>query len=151
MPQSLSAIFIHSTWSTKERHPFLRDATLRARTHEYLGGVSNQLGCPPIIVGGVEDHVHVLARFARTGSVADWIKEMKRVSSTWIKDLDPSVSKFQWQAGYGAFSVSYSNVAKVERYIANQESHHRKQTFQDEFRQFLRKHGIEWDERYVWD
>ncbi|NUM56948.1 MAG: transposase [Candidatus Hydrogenedentes bacterium] len=151
MPQSHSAIFIHATWSTKERYPFLRDAGVRGRMCEYVGGVSGKLGCAPIIVGGVEDHVHILARVARTECVADWIKEMKRASSAWVKEADASVRKFQWQAGYGAFSVSYSNIGSVERYIANQDAHHRKQTFQDEFRRFLRKHGIEWDERYVWD
>ena len=151
MPQSLAAIYIHATWSTKERVPFLRDAGLRARMFEYIGGVSNNLDCTPIIVGGVEDHVHILARFARTTSTSDWIKEIKRGSSAWAKDIDPTTRKFQWQAGYGAFSVSYSNIGRVERYIANQEAHHRKQTFQDEYREFMRKHGIELDERYVWD
>ncbi|MDZ4859205.1 MAG: transposase [Candidatus Hydrogenedentes bacterium] len=151
MSQSLSAIYLHTTWSTKERFPFLRDAGLRAHMHEYIGGVSNNLGCTPIIVGGVEDHVHILARFARTTTTADWIKEMKRASSAWVKGIDTSARKFQWQAGYGAFSVSYSNIGRVERYIANQEEHHRKLTFQEEFRQFMRKHGVEWDERYVWD
>ncbi|MBM3289073.1 MAG: hypothetical protein FJY92_02885, partial [Candidatus Hydrogenedentes bacterium] len=102
MSQSLSAIFIHATWSTKERAPFLGDASHRARMHEYLGGASNTLGCSPIIVGGIDDHVHVLARVARTESVADWVKEMKRVSSAWAKDLDPALRRFQWQAGYGA-------------------------------------------------
>ncbi len=88
MPQSLAAIYIHATWSTKERVPFLRDAGLRTRMFEYIGGVSNNLECTPIIVGGVEDHVHILARFARTTFTADWIKEIKRGSSAWVKDID---------------------------------------------------------------
>jgi len=79
------------------------------------------------------------------------MKEMKRASSAWAKDIDADLQKLQWQSGYGAFSVSHSNVGRVEQYIANQEAHHRKQTFQDEFREILRKHGIEWDEKYVWD
>jgi REP element-mobilizing transposase RayT len=149
MAQSLSAIYIHATWSTKDRVPFLRDAKLRTRMFEYIGGVSTNHGCTPIILGGIEDHVHILARIARTISIADWIKEMKRASSAWVKD--PTVHKFQWQSGYGAFSVSHSNIARVEQYIANQESHHQKQTFQDELRELLQKHGIEWDEKCVWD
>lgn len=119
--------------------------------HEYLGGASNALGCKPVIVGGVEDHVHVFAHIARTISVSDWIKEMKRVSSIWIKSVDSSAEKFQWQAGYGVFSVSLSNMEKVKEYIAAQEAHHKKLSFQDELRQLLRKHNIEWDERYIWD
>ena len=119
--------------------------------HEYLGGASNTLGCQPVIVGGVEDHVHVLAHVARTVSVSDWIKEIKRVSSIWVKGAEKSADKFQWQAGYGVFSVSLSNMDRVKDYISAQEAHHKKLTFQDEFLQLLRKHKIEWDERYIWD
>ena len=151
MPQSFSCLLVHATWSTKERRPLLSDPDLRVRMHEYLGGASNALGCKPVIVGGVEDHVHVLAHIARTISVSDWIKEMKRVSSIWIKSVDSSAEKFQWQAGYGVFSVSLSNMEKVKEYIAAQEAHHKKLSFQDELRQLLRKHNIEWDERYIWD
>ncbi|MCC6794656.1 MAG: IS200/IS605 family transposase [Candidatus Hydrogenedentes bacterium] len=151
MPQSFSCLLVHATWSTKDRRPILSDSDLRVRMHEYLGGASNTLGCQPVIVGGVEDHVHVLAHIARTISVSDWIKEIKRVSSIWVKDIDKSKDKFQWQAGYGVFSVSFSSMDKVKNYIAGQEEHHKKQTFQDELRQLLRKHEIEWDERYIWD
>ena len=119
--------------------------------HSFLGGISKKLDCPPILVGGVEDHVHLLARHGRTITQADWVKELKRGSSLWIKERDPQLSDFAWQAGYGVFSVSTSNVDAVTDYIARQEEHHRKSTFQDEFRAMLRKHRIEWDERYVWD
>jgi REP element-mobilizing transposase RayT len=151
MPQSLSAVYLHLVFSTKDRQPLLRDPALRSETHAYLGGVSKQLDCLPVIIGGVEDHVHILARHARTISQADWVKELKRVSSIWIKERDPSLRDFAWQSGYGVFSVSTSNLETVERYIANQEEHHRKTTFQDEYRAFLRRHGITWDEQYVWD
>lgn len=101
-------------------------------------------------MGGVADHVHLLARFGRTITQADWIKELKRVSNLWLKD-EGGLAGFAWQAGYADFSVSQSNVSEVRRYIANQERLHRTMTFQDEVRALLRKHEIEWDERYIWD
>jgi putative transposase len=151
MPQALSATYLHVIFSTKERRPFLRDPVLRNRLHEYLGGVSKQLDCHPVRIGGVEDHVHLLCRLSRTISMAEWIKELKRVSSLWIKQADSAFRDFAWQGGYAAFSVSVSNLQRVERYIANQESHHRRMSFQDELRLLLEKHKIEWDERYLWD
>lgn len=151
MPQSLSSVYLHLIFSTKGREPWLSDAALRAETFAYLGGISKQLDCPPVAVGGVADHVHLLARFGRGVTQSDWVKELKRVSSLWIKERDPSLKGFAWQSGFGIFSVSPSALEKVEAYIANQEEHHRKVTFQDEFRAFLKKHRIEWDERYVWD
>jgi REP-associated tyrosine transposase len=150
MPQSLSAVYIHVTFSTKDRRPFLREKPLRASLHAYLGGISKTLECPPIIVGGVEDHVHLLCRFGRTITQADWLKELKRVSNGWLKDQGGNYADFEWQNGYASFSVSQSNLEKVKRYIATQEEHHRKATFQDELRALLRKHGLEFDERYVW-
>lgn len=151
MPQSLSAVYNHLVFSTKDRRPFLKDKEIRDELHAYLAGVSNQVDCPLIIVGGVEDHVHLLARQARTISLADWIKELKRVSSLWIKERDVQHAKFSWQSGYGAFSVSVSKLEAVREYILNQEQHHRRKTFQDEFRAILTKHAVEWDEQYVWD
>ena len=151
MPQSLSAVYVHLVFSTKERRPFLRDQKLRQALHAYLGGISKTLDCPPIIVGGIEDHVHLLARFGRTITQADWMKELKRVSNLWLKEQSPGYSDFQWQGGYAAFSVSQSNLDQVRAYIAKQEEHHRKLNFQDELRLLLRKHNVEWDERYMWD
>lgn len=151
MPQSLSSVHLHLVFSTKNREPFFSDCDLRAEAHAYLGGISKSLDCPPLIVGGVEDHVHVLARQSRTISQAEWVKELKRVSSIWLKKCDPAFEKFAWQAGYGIFSVSASQLESVHRYIVNQEEHHRKVTFKDEYRAFLRRHEIEWDEDYVWD
>ncbi len=151
MPQSLSAVYLHAVFSTKERWPYLRDPAFRAEVHSVLAGITNRLDCPPVEIGGMEDHVHVLARFGRTITLAEWIKEMKRPCTQWINDTGPGKCRFAWQAGYGIFSVSPSNVDAVQKYILEQEERHKKVTFQDEFRALLRKHGLEWDERYVWD
>lgn len=151
MPQSLSAVYVHLVFSTKERRPFLRDPAMREALHAQLGGISKTLECPPIRVGGIEDHVHILARLARTISQAEWVKELKRVSNLWLKQQATDFTAFEWQGGYAAFSVSQSNLEQVTDYINNQEQHHRKSSFQDELRALLRRHQIAWDERYVWD
>lgn len=151
MPQSLSAVYVRLVFSTKGRLPFLRDITVRTEMHAYLGGVSKQLDCAPLIVGGIEDHVPVLGRTGRSITQSDWVKELKRVSSGWVKERDAASGAFAWQSGYGAFSVSASRLDAVREYIAAQEEHHRQRTFQDEFRGLLRKHAVECDERYVWD
>jgi putative transposase len=150
MPQSLSAVYIHLVFSTKERRPFLRDETVRESLHSYLGGISKQLKCAPIIAGGMEDHVHLLARFGRTITQAEWVKELKRVSNLWLKEQH-SIRDFEWQGGYADFSVSASNLEQVKKYITNQLQHHRKMNFQDELRTLLRRYHLEWDERYIWD
>ena len=118
MPQSLSAVYIHLVFSTKERRVFLRDKTVSDALHAYLGGVSKQLECPPIRIGGAEDHVHVLARLGRTITQAEWVKELKRISNIWLKEQARQYADFQWQAGYAAFSVSQSNLEQVAEYIA---------------------------------
>jgi REP-associated tyrosine transposase len=151
MPQSLAAVYIHLVFSTKDRRPNLADKALRDRLHAEIGEISKRLGCPPILTGGVEDHVHLLARFGRTITQAEWVKEIKRVANLWLKEQDAKFSEFEWQGGYADFSVSKSNLKDVERYIANQEEHHRRMTFQEEVLAMLQKHGLEWDERYLWD
>lgn len=151
MSQSLSSVYLHLIFSTKEREPWLQDPILRAECHAFLGGVSKQMDCPPVIVGGIADHVHLLARFGRGVTQSVWVKEIKRVSSRWLKERDARLAGFAWQAGYGVFSVSPSALEAVEKYIHGQEEHHRKLSFQDEFRKFLQKHRVEWDERHVWD
>ncbi len=103
MSQSLSNVIIHIIFSTKDRRPFLADKDIREQMHAELGGTSKTLNCPPIIAGGVEDHIHFLARQSRTITLADWIKELKRVTSIWIKEKGPQFKDFGWQAGYGAF------------------------------------------------
>jgi putative transposase len=151
MPQSLSNLLVHLIFSTKERRPFLRAVAHRTALQRYLGGVSARLDCPVVCVGGTEDHVHCLARQARTITVAEWVKELKRVSSKWAKTQDAALEAFQWQAGYAAFSVSQPLSRTVQRYIERQEEHHRTYDFQTELRQMLAAHGVEYDERYVWD
>jgi len=151
VPQSLSQIYVHVAFSTKDRRPFLRDKNYREQLHAYLAGGCKNQECPPLIVGGFEDHVHVLCRLSRNLSVADLVRELKRGSSKWAKDLSPQLGGFGWQRGYGAFSVSPSHVAALRKYIGNQEEHHRRESFQEEFRRICGKYGIEIDERYVWD
>lgn len=151
MPQSLSNLLVHTVFSTAGRRPFLADRALREETHHYLGGVANVKGAQSLGVGGVEDHVHMLIVLPRTLSIADLIRDLKRGSSLWIKDRDPAVADFAWQSGYGAFSVGQTETDIVLEYIRHQEDHHRVQTFQEEYRAFLNKYGIKYDERYVWD
>ncbi len=151
MPQSLAKILVHTVFSTKERQPFLRDEVLRHELHRYLGGILSQLDCQPIIVGGVEDHVHTLSALSRTCEAAAMVKELKRGSSLWLKTKDRGLQDFGWQNGYGIFSIGFSQIASVRDYIANQYEHHRKVTFQDEFRLLLKRYEIPFDERYIWD
>ena|ERR1022692_295179 len=147
MSQSLSAVHIHIVFSTKERRRYLQAPELQVELHAYLGGISNGLGCPPLIVGGVQDHVHILGRQSRTITLADWVRDLKSSSSTWIKERNPSLSQFSWQGGYGAFSVDTSGVEQVRAYIRNQEEHHRAWSFQDEFRKLLAEHDLTWSEK----
>ena len=151
MPQSFSAVAVHLVFSTKTRQSFFTNVEQRAELHAVLGGISNQLDCPPIRVGGVEDHIHLLGCLGRTISLADWVKELKRASNVWLKEQGTEFDSFAWHAGYGAFSVSQSNIETVVRYIDNQVQHHHKMSFQDEFRGLLKKHRQTWDENYVWD
>ena len=151
MPQSLAKILVHTVFSTKDRRPFLRDAAWREELHRYLGGILNQLDCQPIIVGGVADHVHLLSTLSRTIAPAEMVKEIKRGSSLWIKTKSRDLQEFAWQSGYGMFSIGFSQIETVQEYIAGQEQHHEKISFQDEFREFLKRYAVAFDERYVWD
>lgn len=151
MPQSLSKILVHTVFSTKHRQPCFRDEGLRSELHHYIGGILNTLKCGPIVVGGVEDHVHILSQLARTCEPAAMVKEVKRVSSLWIKDQASELGHFAWQAGYGMFSIGHSQLSSVKNYVLNQESHHRQRSFQDEFRLLLARYEVDYDERYVWD
>jgi len=151
MSQSLSSVYLHIVFSTKDRFPFLADVGIRREAHALLGGIAKKFECPPLLVGGVGDHVHILLGLGRKVSQADLVKELKRGSSIWIKERFPEMQKFGWQAGYGVFSVSPSKLESVQRYIEKQEEHHRRKSFQDEFRSLLVKHGLSFDERYLWD
>ena len=151
MPQSLANVLVHIVFSTKQRRAFLQSHDLRVEMHRYIAGICKTLSCPAIIVGGTADHVHLLASQQRTVALAEWVKEIKRASSLWAKRRIGDWQSFQWQAGYGAFSVSQSNKTRVTQYIQSQEEHHRRLSFQDELRQLLEKHEIHFDERHLWE
>ena len=150
MPQSLSYLLTHIVFSTKDRTPVL-DATVRTALHAYLATVARNVDCEGFRVGGVADHVHLAVRLSRTLTMAKLIEELKTSSSKWLKIQSPALASFAWQRGYGAFSVGPSDLNALLHYIDTQEEHHRARTFQDEYRAFLTKYGIEYDERYVWD
>src|SRR4051794_36132727 len=151
MAQSLSRLWTHLIFSTKDRFPFLSDKIMRSEMHAYLAEMLRKHNCETLIVGGVADHTHSLFALSRTHAIASVVKEVKRTSSGWIKVASRKLSKFHWQGGYAAFSVSQSNVADVIRYIENQEEHHKRVTFQGEYRAFLNAYRVEFDERYIWD
>jgi putative transposase len=150
LPQSLSRVLVHLIFSTKNREPVLVPE-IRSELHSYLAGVLREEQCPALQVGGVADHVHLLFGLSRTLAVAQVVEQVKTSSSKWIKPKGAVFAEFHWQAGYGAFSVSQSNAAAVAQYIRNQEEHHRKLTFQEEYRRFLKRYQVDYDERYVWD
>ncbi len=150
MPQSLAQILAHLVFSTKNREPLLAD-DIRDELHAYSGGiVGNQKGTL-LKAGSVADHIHLLIAMPRTCAPADLVQEIKTGSSKWLKTKGTQYADFHWQGGYGIFSISPAHRPVLEAYIANQTEHHRKVTFQDEYRRLLNKYGIEHDERYVWD
>jgi putative transposase len=150
MPQSLAKIYLHLIFSTKGRAPTINDR-IRDPLHRYMATVLRNFGCRTNLINSIEDHVHVLFELGRTVTVSKAVEDVKKSSSKWIKTQPGGVRDFAWQNGYGVFSVSYSNFEAVRAYIASQRLHHRKRTFQDEFRALLEKHGVDCDERYVWD
>ena len=150
MPQSLARLHVHLVFSTKNREPIITDS-VRGSLHAYMATVLQNLGCHPVLINSIEDHIHLLFELARTVSVSQAVEDVKKSSSKWIKEQRPEFRAFAWQSGYGVFAVSESNVEAVREYIANQREHHRKKTFQDEYRAFLKRHNVAFDERYVWD
>jgi len=149
MPQSLAQIHVHLVFSTKERAATI-SPEIAPKLHAYLAGVLTKLDCPCAIVGGVEDHVHLLFSLGRECAIANVVEKLKTASSKWIKTQGGSFRNFAWQAGYAALSVSPSQFDRVFAYIGNQEEHHRRTTFQDEFRTLLTRHKIKFDEKFVW-
>jgi REP-associated tyrosine transposase len=150
MSQSLVKNLIHLVYSTKQRQPWIPREN-RDGLFAYQVGIFKQWDSPALVIGGVEDHVHALFALSKNHTLKKIVEEVKKGSSKWMKTDGPKNLEFHWQAGYGAFSVSQSNRDEVTRYIENQEEHHRRMTFQDELRAFCRRHGVEFDERYVWD
>lgn len=150
MAQSLSSILIHLVFSTKNREPFITPA-VETELHPYMAKIFRELKSPSLAIDGTSDHVHILFSLARVITIADLVEEVKTNTSKWIKTKGREFRNFHWQKGYGGFSIGQSNVASLRRYIRGQKDHHRRVTFQDEYRKFLKAYGIDYDERYVWD
>jgi len=150
MPQSLSFQLIHLIFSTKDRLGYIT-ADVESDLHTYLAETARHHGCECYRVGGVEDHVHLAIRMSRTLSVAQLVKELKIMSSQWIKTKRKDLADFSWQRGYGCFSLSPKDLDTLVSYIENQKEHHKGKSFQDEYRMILNKYGVSYDEKYVWD
>ena len=150
MGQSLVQNYVHIVFSTKARLPLVYQP-IETELYAYLGGICKALQCPPIKVGGYKDHVHVLCQLSKNIALSSLIQKLKSSSSKWMKGKSTELSNFYWQNGYGAFSVSPTNVDSVINYIKNQHEHHREKTFQEEYRNFLKEYKVEFDERYLWD
>ena len=150
VPQSLAQVLVHLIFSTKSREPLPSD-DIRPELHPYMVTILKGMDSSAILINSVEDHAHVLFHLSKTHALCDVIENVKKDSSKWIKSKGRAFRNFHWQSGYGAFSVSQSNVAQVVRYIENQKEHHRRRTFQEEFRAFLKRDQVPYDERYVWD
>ena len=149
MSQSLSKVYVHITFSTKDRQHLI-DKNIKESLFQYLGGICKGLECNPVQVGGHTDHVHILCLLSRKIAQMDLLEELKKQSSKWIKTQGNQYSNFYWQEGYGIFSVNSTQVNVVVDYIRNQEEHHKTFSFQDELRAFLKKYKVEYDERYIW-
>ena len=150
MPQSLANLYIHLFFSTKHREALITDE-VRPQLHAYMATVLANLKSPAVLINSVDDHIHLLFQLHRTVTLSKAVEEVKKSSSKWIKTQETGFQSFAWQSGYGAFSVSESNTGQVAHYIKNQQEHHKKTTFQEEYRQFLDRHNIEYNEQYVWD
>lgn len=150
MGQSLNKIYVHITFSTKHRNSLI-SKEIEEELFSYVGGICKNLECNPIQVGGHRDHIHILCLLSKKIALMDLIEKVKTNSSKWIKTKGEQFLNFYWQNGYGAFSVNPSEIDVVVKYIEKQEEHHQKMTFQEEFRKFLKKYNVEFDEKYVWD
>jgi REP element-mobilizing transposase RayT len=150
MGQSLANNYLHIIFSTKYRQPFITK-DIDTELYSYLGGICKNLECHPIQVGGHRDHVHILCMLSKKIALMNLLKDLKASSSTWIKTRNDRFRDFYWQDGYGAFSVNPAQVDIVQKYILNQEEHHAKKDFKTEYRYFLKKYKVEYNEEYVWD
>jgi len=150
MPQSLSQIVVQIVYSSRDRVPNL-EPDISPELYAYLTSIIRKRGHTPIFVGGHKDHVHLLLGLSRVETVAKLVEHTKTETSKWLKTTGLSRRDFSWQSGYGAFGISYSHVDQAIAYIANQDLHHAKETYQDEFRRIMKENGMAIDERYVWD
>ena len=148
MSQSYTNLLYHLIFSTKERRPVIT-LDYKPRLYDYIGGIIRGLGGISLGIDGAADHVHVLAKLRPERALSDVLRDLKANASGWMHDVFPETKDFSWQRGYGAFTVSQSNVIGVQRYIAGQEEHHKRVSFRDEFIQFLKVNGIAYDERYL--
>ena len=148
MSHTAGNVILHLIFSTKDREPLITPE-IRNDLFAYLGGIIRELKGTALIVNGTSDHVHLLVRIRPVHAVAQIARLVKANSSKWVHEKWNT--RFAWQTGYGAFSVSESNVSVVSQYIAEQEEHHKKHTFQEEYVAFLRKNSIPYDERYIWE
>ncbi len=150
MPQSLSSILIHLIFSTKNREPFI-SPEIETELYPYMASIFKAIKSPALIINGTSDHLHTLFSLSRVITIANLVEEVKTESSKWIKTKGTEFRDFHWQNGYGAFSIGQSQVPSVKRYIERQKEHHRRITFQDEYRKFLKLYRVDYDERYVVD
>jgi putative transposase len=149
MPKSYTNLLYHIVFSTRDRRPLITPDR-RPRLYEYIGGTIRNLGGILLAIGGVEDHAHLLAKLRPDKALSKLLCELKSNSSGWMHDVFPDARDFYWQKGYGAFTVSMSQVPLVSAYIANQERHHAKRSFRDEFVEMLRVNEIDFDEKFLW-
>jgi putative transposase len=147
MAHTESDVVLHVIFSNRDRARLITP-DVRDDIFSYLGGIVREMGAVAIIIGGTTDHVHILVRIRPAQSPAEIVRVVKTNSSRWVREKNRR--RFAWQTGYGVFSVSESNVPQVSRYIAEQEKHHRKRTFQEEYVAFLKKNNVTYDERYIW-
>lgn len=150
MSQSHAKNYVHMVFSTKDRYPFLTDE-IRPEMHRYLCGILNNLDSPVLEINSVKDHVHILTVMSKNHSASKIMQELKGSSSKWVKTKGGMLGKFAWQGGYGLFSLCPSVLGAAKRYIQEQEKHHKKKTFQEEYLEFLKLYEVEYDERYLWD
>ena len=142
-------ILIHTVFSTKNRESWL-SSSLRERLYPYMCGIARENGLKVLCIGGTDNHIHILLSLDSTTSIAKAMQFIKGGSSKWIHETFPELRLFSWQEGYGAFSIGISNVDETKKYIENQEKHHKKESFRDEYLKFLRKNNIDFDEKYLW-
>ena len=150
MPQSLARVLVHLVFSTKNRERLLTKP-LQSELHPYMAVTLDNLDCPSLQIGGVEDHVHLFFGLSRTRTISEVVESLKTSSSKWIKTKGSEFRHFHWQSGYGAFSVSQSDADTVVAYVREQPRKHQVMTFEEEYRRLLERYRIEFDERYVWD
>jgi REP element-mobilizing transposase RayT len=151
MSQSLSAIYIHATFGTKNRNHWINER-ISANLHAYMATILKELDCPALFINSMPDHIHLLFRMSKTVTIAQIIEEIKKSSSKWIKEQPDGIHSFYWQRGYGAFTVSCSHLYAVTRYIARQEEHHKKVSYKEEIERLIKKYDVKgYDAKYYWN